>query len=125
MAPMAPPPLDPPLTCKYAVNTKKKSAVVALKEVVAHLIEPYLREKIKNTFMPINIRKGVESILGMNFIVHETQRVQLRRRARCALCSRQHQDHKTSDVMPILRSAIVRRSSSIFMRRLCWSRLKL
>ena len=43
-------------TCKYADDaTKKKFAAVALKEVVAHLIEPYLKEKIKNTFMRIDI----------------------------------------------------------------------
>ena len=92
-------------TCKYADivddATKKKSAVVVLKEIVAHLIELYLIGKMKNTFMRTGIRKGVESILGINIPVLGAERVQLRKRARCALCPRQ-QDHKTTDVCPFL-----------------------
>lgn len=87
-------------TCKYSNDaTKKKSAVEALKDIVAHLVQPFLQQRLENGCLRVDVRKGIEHVLGMATSHQNEERRRLEKRARCQLCTRK-QDNKTKDVCP-------------------------
>ena len=56
--------------CKY-VNSdppKKISAKNALQQLAIHLIKPQLEERLRNPTLRLDLRKGIESVLGQ---IHE------------------------------------------------------
>lgn len=72
-------------TCKYEAE-KHLSAAAAIKQLVLHLLTPYLQEKLKNATVRAEIRKGIQLILDDKSAVPEGDRPQLEKRARCSLC---------------------------------------
>jgi len=85
-------------TCK---NTNKPiSATAAMKQLVLHLITPYLQKKLQNACLRSEIRKGIHLILNdKNSIDPENDRPELQKRARCALCP-SSKDKKTKMQCP-------------------------
>ena len=83
--------------CKYTgmnETSKKISAQDAIKQLVLHLVTPYLRNKLKNRSLRSEIRKGIQLILDDKSTAPECDRPTLGKRARCAHCPRE-KDKKT------------------------------
>ena len=79
---------------------KSVSAKNALKELVLHLVGPWLREKLELTTIRTGIKKGIQFILCINFPLEITDvRSHLQKRVRCTLCSYK-EDRKTNMQYP-------------------------
>lgn len=74
-------------TCKHVSHSNEKlSATKALKQLVFHLVEPFLREKLQNPTLRTDIRKGIEMILGIRIPQPGDSRTVMEKRTRCGLC---------------------------------------
>ena len=88
-------------SCKYLDDPSKKlSAKNALNQVTMHLIKPQLLERLKTPNLPVSLRKGFETILGIKCpLAPNDERPNLKKRLRCGLCNYK-QDRKTNNQCP-------------------------
>lgn len=88
--------------CKHANNQQKMkmSATSSLKQLVMHLVKPHLLNRLQNSTLRLDLKKGIQNILELNDALGPVQdRPQLAKRARCGLCPSK-KDRKTSSQCP-------------------------
>ncbi|KAJ8932555.1 hypothetical protein NQ318_004709 [Aromia moschata] len=77
-----------------------KSPQATIKSLVFHLITPYMRQRLQNNTLRIDLRRGIGTILGISpDDMPEEERPKLLKRARCASCS-SSKDKKTQIQCP-------------------------